>query len=1019
MPRVVPASFAAAARSIVADIAEKSSTASLRALAIHPLGNPVLQLLLELELRMQKATPEKNGCSILQRLLAEDGSNGEIECTEFLKQLLLDTVGSYLLETIVEHSAGKIFKLVYRRAIREQMIEALEVESASFVIMRVLQRLGRQDVQDAICLILPQLHMLAGHTKSSILLHLIRCSAKRELSLDPIAATIDTLYGIDGPGGFLQNMLKWEESSDGKRTAKYNATRTQGSLLAQEMLRRPGQLSKVIHDSLAKMPAEKIVRMAEDPAASHVLEKALAEPASTPVFRRLLIANFFGNTIRLASSIYGAHVLVFAWEGTRGLQHYRERLIEELCKGEREWRVSFHGRMIWKKWRLDLYKHRRHEWLVACKAADQSFAQANEHATGSERHVSAIELARRRHASGKHNLVFVHGLRGHPLDTWKKDEIVWPRDLLPDDVPNARILTFGYQADAVSFFNHVSHSSIFQHAQNLLQDLQLKRRTADEKKRPIIFIGHSLGGLVIKDALCKAYEYHMQNRQPRAAAILVSTTGVIFLGTPHRGSSQTAWAKVATRLAKYVLKDQDDRVIDALKRGSEVLERLQDSFAGILHNLTIYSFFEDLAVTGVGKIVDDDSATIGCANEVKRWLSANHMDMCKFDGRESKAYERDVRVAEYKDADQWSAARKAEVSVLETRRQQLGDHHPTTLLSVYSMARIELELASLESAKMFAEWAWSSSSKASGREDPFAMRAECLAAEVKLNLGKLSEAEELVNTLMVYQSEIMGLEHFDTMQTLRQQGLICMLLERDVEAQAHFQQRLDILVRVVSETHPLTSEAYVDVADNLIRIKTDLYTPYLVPDTTSQAVTMANAAYDRLKETVGARHQATLRAGDVVSQTMIKQGQYTEALVRLRRSSILSRNAFGAGHPFTQQSALAMATCYLHMQREEEARRLYLEVSANYTRVYGPNHPRTLLVELNLGQSYLNKYDFKDLGRFVAAGQHLQRGLQGLLPILGAGHSCIKAAQQAMEICKPMMDLQQTTARYGLPGFSR
>lgn len=50
------------------------------------------------------------------------------------------------------------------------------------------------------------------------------------------------------------------------------------------------------------------------------------------------------------------------------------------------------------------------------------------------------------------DIVFVHGLFGHRENTWtgrQNKDILWPRDLLPADVPNARILTFGYDADVV------------------------------------------------------------------------------------------------------------------------------------------------------------------------------------------------------------------------------------------------------------------------------------------------------------------------------------------------------------------------------------------------------------------------------------------------------------------------------------------------------------------------------------------------------------------------------------------
>jgi protein SERAC1 len=49
------------------------------------------------------------------------------------------------------------------------------------------------------------------------------------------------------------------------------------------------------------------------------------------------------------------------------------------------------------------------------------------------------------------DICFVHGLRGHRRSTWtagnQKDP--WPKTLLPDEVENVRILTFGYDASYV------------------------------------------------------------------------------------------------------------------------------------------------------------------------------------------------------------------------------------------------------------------------------------------------------------------------------------------------------------------------------------------------------------------------------------------------------------------------------------------------------------------------------------------------------------------------------------------
>ncbi|CAI6072025.1 unnamed protein product [Clonostachys chloroleuca] len=87
------------------------------------------------------------------------------------------------------------------------------------------------------------------------------------------------------------------------------------------------------------------------------------------------------------------------------------------------------------------------------------------------------------------------------VNTWthKPSRVFWPRDLLSLDVPKTRILTFGYDADVGHFWSAASQNRIRDHAANLINDLAHLRQRTQSENRPILFVTHSLGGLVFQD----------------------------------------------------------------------------------------------------------------------------------------------------------------------------------------------------------------------------------------------------------------------------------------------------------------------------------------------------------------------------------------------------------------------------------------------------------------------------------------------------------------------------------------
>ena len=98
------------------------------------------------------------------------------------------------------------------------------------------------------------------------------------------------------------------------------------------------------------------------------------------------------------------------------------------------------------------------------------------------------------------SIIAVHGLGGHWRHTWTAaSNKNWLKDFLPlqlqDTGITTRVLSYGYDSDT-AFTKAVTN--IDDEAAMLLNRLSLKRQSLEEKSRGIIFIAHSLGGIVVK-----------------------------------------------------------------------------------------------------------------------------------------------------------------------------------------------------------------------------------------------------------------------------------------------------------------------------------------------------------------------------------------------------------------------------------------------------------------------------------------------------------------------------------------
>lgn len=229
------------------------------------------------------------------------------------------------------------------------------------------------------------------------------------------------------------------------------------------------------------------------------------------------------------------------------------------------------------------------------------------------------------------DLVFVHGLGGGSQKTWTKSNdpsLFWPKEWLPQDHAfyDVRIHSFGYNAN----WDRGSTLNIYDFAKSLLGSIQDCPSIPRDSTTPLILVGHSMGGLVMKRAFIVA----KQKEEFSGLADRIKT--MVFLATPHRGADL---AQLLTRM--LTLSSGSRPFVKDLHRSSLATQSINDEFPQYCQDLQLYSFYETMPTSiGMSKsmVVDKDLAILGYANERTSYLDANHRGVCKFDSTSDPNY---------------------------------------------------------------------------------------------------------------------------------------------------------------------------------------------------------------------------------------------------------------------------------------------------------------------------------------------------------------------------------------------
>lgn len=403
--RAVPESFTLAVTKIIRDSTSAMDGTSLRVLATHPIGNPTLQLFLELDLSLnkaeQKADAEQPG--LLIQLLPgapQSFSDESSEATEFINGLIYDQIGSRLVETIITHAPGKVFKALNQNIFAPRIQGYVRNDVSCYPAIKVLNRIGKDQLIEAVQKIGPTVPQLVSKHRYNVIKTLFeRCSA-RGLN-DEIKQLMKGLREGCGakPVDLVTTLCSLQDEEDEAKKKKDVATQlskneyaiqSHGAQLLTTLLSIPGP-AKGVQESLSALSPALLLRLANNsfPTAT-LLTTALKTPSANALFQKSTVNALAPHVAELAVSQNGHNIVnAIAEIPTKGRDfsvplHIKDGIMQTLGNHEAALRDCWMGRSVWRTWKGDKWKTKRYDWKAWVKdmVAEESQQVSSVHKNG-------------------------------------------------------------------------------------------------------------------------------------------------------------------------------------------------------------------------------------------------------------------------------------------------------------------------------------------------------------------------------------------------------------------------------------------------------------------------------------------------------------------------------------------------------------------------------------------------------------------------------------------------------------
>ncbi|XP_064196588.1 protein SERAC1 isoform X2 [Anguilla rostrata] len=250
----------------------------------------------------------------------------------------------------------------------------------------------------------------------------------------------------------------------------------------------------------------------------------------------------------------------------------------------------------------------------------------------------------------KADVLFVHGLLGAAFKTWRQQDLTeeekaagtrddytecWPKSWLAADCPHLRILSVEYDTHLSDWRAKCPVENQRKSLAYRSRELLSKLKTAGVGDKPVIWVAHSMGGLLVKKMLLDAVN------DPEMQPLLKNTKGIMFYSVPHNG---TFMAEYSVNV-RYLLFPSIE--VKELSRDSPALRELNENFLNMAQDrdIKILSFTETRP-TNVGPmikmvVVPEQSAELGIGDFIP--VDVDHLNICKPEKKDSFLYKRSLQ----------------------------------------------------------------------------------------------------------------------------------------------------------------------------------------------------------------------------------------------------------------------------------------------------------------------------------------------------------------------------------------